>query len=99
MNKSDSLIIDEILNELFDYTKYHFTTEEEYFVKFRYKNRDEHVLAHISFVEKMRELKEQKDQNMKITSRLMSFLRNWLTTHIQIEDKKFQGCFKSHGLK
>lgn len=98
MKRSDDQIIDDILKQLFDYTHYHFTKEEEYFARFRYENADEHIMEHISFVEKLRELKEQKDQDTKITSRLMSFLRNWLTNHIRVEDKKYKQCFKSHGL-
>ena len=48
-------IIKEILDELLDYSIYHFETEERYFDMYNYELTDEHKKEHESFKKKINE--------------------------------------------
>jgi len=100
MKKRVSEEIDEILQRLHDYAKYHFNTEEKYFKKFGYEKASEHKKLHDTFLEKIADMKTDIEiLDTSVIYRIMSFLRNWLTNHIQIEDKKYVECFKKHGVE
>lgn len=100
MKKRVSEEIDEMLQRLHDYAKHHFSNEEKYFEKFKYKKASEHKKYHDSFLEKIIDMKTDMEiMDTSVTYRIMSFLRNWLIHHIQIEDKKYVECFKKHGVE
>lgn len=81
-----------ILKELLDYTKKHFTEEEEFLEA---KSYDKNHLAfqkeqHKIFIGKISEFKKNLEINDKKPSiEMIEFLRDWLLNHIDIEDKKY----------
>ena len=92
--------IEDIMQKLIDYTEYHFTTEENYFEEFNYEDKNHHIALHHKFVDKLKDIEEDMENtDSKVSGNLMNFLRTWLTSHIQVEDKKYMFCFKSKGLK
>ncbi len=92
-------VIIDILNELAQYKKMHFATEEKYFKNFNYENTETHMYEHIKFGEKIEEFKTKLEQGESITIELLEFVKNWLTHHIKEVDKKYIKCFNEHGLK
>lgn len=92
-------ILGSTISELFFYAQTHFRTEEKYFDKFNYKEKEEHKKVHQSFIAEMEKFKTGFDSG-KITLSLevFNFLKNWLDQHILGEDKKYVDCFKQNGL-
>jgi hemerythrin-like metal-binding protein/PAS domain S-box-containing protein len=85
----DTLI--KIVNDLIDYTVYHFAHEEQLMVTANYNptlyaaHKDEHQ----EFVAKMTAVQREVKTNIKtLSSDLMDFLVNWLCNHILSTDKK-----------
>lgn len=84
-------ILASVLDHLVEYTKFHFAKEEELLEKCNYKETPNHKLEHASFANRLTNLQERtiKAPVAMLDLELMSFLRNWLVTHIQGSDKKY----------
>lgn len=89
-----------ILEEMTSYAKYHFCTEENYFCKFNYKDKEAHMAEHKAFASKVEEFKKEfENGNQNLTIEVFRFLNNWLDHHIKLSDKKYTPCFLDHGLE
>ncbi|MEW6989248.1 bacteriohemerythrin [Colwelliaceae bacterium 6441] len=88
-NKSDGQVIESIFSQLLDYTQYHFNTEETYFFRLNNSDTQMHIKQHNHFINQLSEFKQKHQDLTKVSSELLNFLSDWLTNHIQIEDKKF----------
>lgn len=86
-DKYDYII--EVVNELRDYTKYHFAHEEEYMNSISYKRILSQKVSHNEFIEKLDEYDLEKiDEDQKeILFELLDFLNSWLIDHIYRADK------------
>lgn len=87
--KSDQ-VLDKILNELVEYTVYHFNSEEEAFKQFNYPEYEKHHKIHedlkatvVDFISKY------KSGDQAIGFSLMNFLKKWLVQHIMGTDTKY----------
>ncbi len=92
---SDKLSVDKydrivaILNELKDYTVYHFNSEEEYMQSIGYKRFLSHKVEHNDFIEKINSIdldKIDKEQD-KFILELLDFVVSWIDKHILGMDK------------
>ncbi|MBN1409286.1 MAG: hemerythrin family protein [Spirochaetales bacterium] len=93
------LVIEKILNEMVDYTVYHFSTEEKLMGPHRYPLEEEHRKQHAGFVEKAKDFQEKMSQGKLFLSiEIMNFLKNWLSNHIMDSDKKFGSHLREMGL-
>jgi hemerythrin-like metal-binding protein len=82
--------IGQIINDLVNYTVFHFTSEEEFFINSAYPEKENHLKTHKSFVDKLKDYhREVKEGNMTTTYDLMTFLRDWLVNHIMGTDKGY----------
>ena len=93
-------ILEDLIKELTDYTKYHFSTEETYFRKFNFKHSDDHIKEHKIFLTKLAEFREafnSKEQN--ISTEILLFLRDWIDDHILGSDKTYMELFLENGVK
>lgn len=78
-----------ILDELAQYTVYHFSTEEQMMQKVNYVNYDSHHKLHANFVKKLEDFKERfSNKKENISESLFVFLKQWLIDHIEREDKE-----------
>ena len=92
-------IIGNVIDEMIDYTAYHFKTEEDYFAELSFPNTIAHKKEHRDFVEKAQELQEKhRDGSLLITIDTMFFLQDWLVNHIQGSDKEYTAIFNANGL-
>ena len=84
----DSII--EILNELKEYTKEHFSDEEEYMESIQYEGLSAQKRAHEAFIDKLENIDlAQIDANpQEYLQELLEFLLGWLINHILYTDKK-----------
>lgn len=91
-NLSDTPVLDEIFDELANYADYHFKSEENIWIKY-FKDDDliiEHQLTHGSFIEKVIELKNNKENRPfdDVIYDIVIFLSKWLAYHILDTDKR-----------
>ena len=90
----------EIVNEMIEYTNYHFKSEEKYFDKYRFPETEKHKEIHQSFVDKATELKNGlKSGSVSVSYEIMNFLRQWLIEHIMGEDQKYKTFFKENKIE
>lgn len=79
-----------ILVFLEDYTHYHFDTEEQFFDTFEYKDKEKHLREHKEFIDKVNEFKKVYFEGLaQIDEALLSFLLDWLISHILKTDMEF----------
>ncbi len=91
-SSDDNDTIIKIVNELLDYTKKHFSEEEEFLEKNSYnlKELKYQKEQHGIFINKIKEFKDGIEiHNKKPSIEIIEFLRDWLINHIDVEDKKY----------
>ena len=90
----------DIINGLINYTATHFKTEEKYFDRFGYPERNGHKKEHTAFVQKVSAFKDGFEKgDLSLTIEVMNFLSNWLQKHIKGADKQYSQFFLENGLK
>lgn len=82
--------ITELLEELKNYAKIHFSFEEEYMLSIRYKGYFSHKIAHDTFVDKVNSYDlDAIDENQDhYILEILEFVVNWISQHILVTDKK-----------
>ena len=87
-DKYDAIVA--VLEELRDYTKYHFNHEEEYMKSINYPKRFSQLHQHTQFINKMESynLKEIDVNQQEGLMEILDFLALWLQSHIKGMDKK-----------
>jgi len=86
LDKYDKII--HLIEELRDYTKFHFKTEEEYMESIGYKRMFTQKIEHEAFVKQLQDVDLKKidvDQDEYII-KLLQFLNDWLVEHILEKD-------------
>lgn len=92
--------IGSVLDELIKYTQYHFAEEEKLMTLHKYPELEKHKAEHVALTKKAVELQQQqKGGHIAITLPVMSFLKDWLTKHINGTDKKYGAFFNAKGIK
>ena len=95
----DKKIGNEILNELIEFTRVHFTTEEKYFEKCNYSGAGEHIAEHIKLTEKVLRFKDNFDSGKCNCGEFLEFLKEWVEKHLKTMDKKYVETLKECGVK
>lgn len=87
IDKYDSVV--EIIDELKEYTKFHFASEEKYMESINYKRMFTQKIEHENFIKKLDEIDYKiVDENPdKYVLNILEFLNSWLTGHILHNDK------------
>lgn len=89
-----------IIENLINYKKIHFATEERYFEEFNFAGAKEHIAVHQEFGEKIKIIQEKNsDDVVAMTYDLVDFLEDWFVEHMLNVDQEYKDCFMSHGLK
>jgi len=85
-----------IFKELKTYVVKHFENEERLFDAHGYPQTREHKKLHAELIEKATQLeKDFKSGKITISSEVMRFLKDWLTSHIKGEDMKYRSALQS----
>ena len=87
IDKYDKIV--QIINELKDYTVFHFKSEEEYMESINYKRMFSQKIEHDKFIKTFEEIDlTHVDQNQDVSLiKMLAFLNEWLTEHILKSDK------------
>ena len=89
-----------IINQLVEYKRFHFATEERYFKEFGYEKTEEHIVKHQQFNTKLTEIQSKYGDDISgLAFELIDFLEDWLLNHLLTADQEYKECFLSHGLK
>jgi hemerythrin len=83
-------LVDVILDELGNYTQYHFKTEEDIMESMSFSDIAAHKFLHKEFIQKLSEFKAKYilgEDN--IDDKFCRYLKDWLIDHISIEDPRF----------
>ncbi|EJO5347044.1 hemerythrin family protein [Clostridium botulinum] len=86
IDKYDKIV--DVIEELRDYTAYHFKNEEEYMESINYKRLFTQKIEHEGFIKKLNELDLDKiDENQdEYIMDMLKFLNNWIINHIVEKD-------------
>lgn len=78
-----------IVEELRNYTKYHFKCEEEYMIKINYPGYEEQKKDHINFIKELEKINLYNvDKNQqKYVEDLLHFVFGWILEHIIEKDR------------
>lgn len=87
IDKYDMIV--EVINELKEYTIYHFQEEEKYMIENGYKKIFTHKVVHSDLIQKLNEIDFNKIENNqdKYLLDLLNFIVNWIDEHILKNDK------------
>jgi hemerythrin len=89
-NKTERIIIDDVINELVKYSIYHFDLEEKMFSKYRYNDKEKHLIEHEHFIEKIESIMmSNKNDDLDVSLDILYYLRNWFQNHIMETDMDY----------
>lgn len=95
----DPEAVKKILNDLVEYTVYHFNFEEELMREHHYPDFENHLAAHKALVAQVGKFNEDfQAGRAKLSSELFKFLRSWLNGHIRGTDKRYSAHLKACGV-
>jgi hemerythrin len=99
MTGKGAQVIQKVVKELVDYTQFHFSAEEELLEQAHYPAFGPHRAQHRVFVKKV----EQFQQDLKATTTgqaiaVVTFLKDWLTTHIMQTDRQYSAHMNAKGI-
>lgn len=90
----------ELLASLLDYTRYHFSTEEELMERTGFLGGRAHKDQHAAFVAKVTDMADRFSRDRLVLSiEATAFIRDWLFGHILVTDKALGRHLTSHGLR
>jgi len=89
-----------LLEKLVDYTRQHFAAEERLMTTARYPQVDQQKTEHVKLTRQVEEFVGRYNRGeIALNVSLLNFLRDWLTTHIVQEDKKYGPWLNKAGIK
>ena len=91
--------VSRLIDDLIQYTKFHFNTEEELIISHSYPEYKIHKAAHDSIMDQISEIREGLDGGaIKLSPELIDFLYDWLVTHIIDTDRRYMTFLNSRGI-
>lgn len=89
-----------LLQKLVKYTHDHFTAEEAMLRRTQYPEFSRHCEVHKELTRQVEEYVGRYERGeISLSVHLMTFLRDWLTNHIQKEDKNYRPWLNTHGVQ
>ena len=91
--------IELIIEKLFEYTNYHFKTEEKLLEIYCYPNWQIHRKEHDELLKQLLKLKIRLIKGKTtVPLEIFALLNNWLVNHILESDKKYSAYLNSKGI-
>ena len=93
--QTDDSQIEQTLNDLIDYTKYHFAREEKIMQDHNYPDFDDHKQQHDQMVKQVTKfIDEYRVDKTRTIENVLQFLKSWLINHINGSDQKYRPYLK-----
>jgi len=97
--KSPAKTVLQALDELIDYTGYHFGFEEKYLKDFSYPRYDDFKLAHDQFIGTLQSNRSNYANGETISLiKIIIFIKSWMSSYKSMLDEDFVRMFKANGL-
>lgn len=87
------------LEQLINYTNYHFQTEEGFMSEAQFEHLSEHQKAHEALKTVALDLNERFNNGENVIPNLLTFLRSWLENHIMGMDMQYAPALRAAGTK
>ena len=104
-DKEGSFILEEmslqytVLEELLEYTEYHFRAEEKYMEQYQYPGYELQKKEHEQFADKIKAFNEDLSSGKQVnTAGIIKFLVEWIKDHILEKDMQYKAHFNECGL-
>ena len=92
-------VVGKVLDRLVDYTSYHFGAEERLMEKHAYTGLERHKQEHVAFVKKVVDFRSGYAQGKSgLSINVMTFLSDWLVSHIKGTDRQYAPHMASKGV-
>ena len=92
-------VLEELLENLFNYAQIHFATEEGLLRRSHCAELKRQEAQHEDYLLKVYEFREKlRAGRLNLYQELVEFLANWWTNHIEVEDKNYVEFVKRSGL-
>jgi len=89
-----------LLGKLLEYTRAHFTAEEGMMAASKYPGLTDHRNQHRALIKQVEDYSARYEQGeIALNLHLLNFLRDWLTNHIQREDREYGPWLTEHGVR
>ena len=96
-DSNDRNAIGRVLDDLIDYTVYHFGYENDLMKELGFSATEGHMAIHKKFVDQVIHLRQRFDAGEKIMGvNVMDFLKDWLESHIMKTDKVLAKFLKAN---
>jgi hemerythrin-like metal-binding protein len=97
--KSEGTALLSTLKELADFTQRHFQREEEAMLAANYAAYPQQKAAHTKLLAKVAEIINALESGGEVDLlETMTFLKDWLTTHILVMDREYGPVLRAHGI-
>ena len=88
----DRMLLASVVDELVNYTVTHFRAEEDFMKKHNYSDFDEHKAIHQGFIENVTIYAEKLKSGERLPpADIYNFLKDWLISHIEKQDRDGYG--------
>jgi hemerythrin len=90
--------MEEIVIELVDYTKFHFSREEEVYQEYGFDQLEHHKGQHQALIKQVLDVTQdvlKRGPSEELSEEVYYFLRHWLVDHIIDEDLKFKAFLEN----
>ncbi len=100
IDKSDNEnLTAQIMDEMMEYSKFHFAFEEAILEKNGYPKIADHRALHNNYIEMLlKKVQEEQNGELMLSRDVMVMLINWLQNHILFEDMKYKSFFKANDI-
>ncbi|MGA7858573.1 MAG: bacteriohemerythrin [Terracidiphilus sp.] len=89
-----------LLHRLLAYTRDLFSTEEAMLANTNFPQLAEHLSMHRDLTGKIERYVARFDRGeVALSQHLLNFMRDWLTNHIQHQDRVYSPCLMDHGIR
>ncbi len=94
-----SEVVKDILDDMVEYSKTHFTSEERLMEAHHFPLLEEHKQHHRDFENQTAQFRAQMEENIEETaSHVLEYLYSWWTLHILEEDMAYKDFFNEKGI-
>jgi hemerythrin len=100
MQRQAKTVTGPLLNKLVKYTQVHFSAEEKMMQATNYPGLIHHRAVHLDLFKQVKEFLGRYERGgASLNIELLRFLSDWLTGHIQHEDKEYGPWLNQHGIQ
>ena len=90
----------QLLQELVEYTEYHFQREEALLAEHGFRNLEGHKAQHDQAIKHIKQYAQRyEDQGRSVMEELADYLERWLLQHIQGADMQFAEFLQAKGVR